>query len=563
MEWSTACPDWEKRIVAGESLIPFAPLFPKEADAALEVFKAFRVVDVQGAPTVGEIARPWILDFAATFFGSYDPESGKRLIQTYFLKVSKKNWKSGIAAFLMGTLLIRNWRESGEFGIIAPTTEVANNAFGPLAHAIRKDDELSDLLLIQDHIKTITHRTTGAKLQVVAADSDTVSGKKFAVTLVEELWQFGKRHNADSMLQEATGGMASRPEGAVIFITTESDEAPAGVYRAKNIYARKVRDGEIVDSSFLPILYEWPRHMIESKACLELENAWITNPNLGASVSADWLRSKYDESKAESDKSFQSFCAKHLNCEIGLALGSDRWAGADYWQAQARPAFTLDELLKRCEVVTVGIDGGGLDDLLGLDMTGRDIVTREWVTWAHAWAHPSVLERRKSEAARFRDFAKDGDLTLVENIGDDVREVAALVAQCEASGKLYEVGVDQAGIGAIVEEMEKLGIQVKSPEHPDGKIVAIAQGWKMTGAILTAERKLAEGVLIHGGQRMMAWCVGNLKIEPRGNAIIATKQAAGRAKIDPVLAMFNAVSLMALNPVSTGSVYNSMGIYSE
>jgi phage terminase large subunit-like protein len=82
------------------------------------------------------------------------------------------------------------------------------------------------------------------------------------------------------------------------------------------------------------------------------------------------------------------------------------------------------------------------------------------------------------------------------------------------------------------------------------KIVGISQGWKMTGAIKTAERKLAEGVLAHGAQPLMAWCVGNARIEPRGNAVIITKQAAGTAKIDPLMALFNAVTLMSLNPES-------------
>lgn len=553
MEWSTALPDWERRIVAGESIIPCGPLFPEEAEAALEVFKALRVVDVPGAPTVGEIARPWILDFAAAFFGSYDPETGLRHIKSYFLKVPKKNWKSGITSFLMGTLLIRNWRESGEFGIIAPTTEVANNAFGPLKHAIRKSEELSDLLHIQDHIRTITHRTTKATLQVVAAESDTVSGKKFIVTLVEELWQFGKRAKADAMLLEATGGMASRDEGAVIYITTESDEAPAGVYKAKNLYARKVRNGEIVDPSFLPVLYEWPAHMIKSKECLNLEHAAIVNPNLGASVSREWLRAKYAETKAESDTAFQAFVAKHLNVEIGLALMSDRWSGADHWERNGDPLLTLDALLARSEVVTLGIDAGGSDDLMALAVLGRERDTGRWLAWCHCWVKRSVLELRKSEAPRLEGFQADGDLTITEDLTQQITALAALVEKVRASGLMAEkgIGVDRARIEAILDELNAVGIG-------DEQVQAVPQNWTLMGPIIACDRKLTEGALKHADQPIMAWAVGNAKVEVHKNAFTITKQASGTAKIDPLMAMLDAAALMARNPESSGSVYEDL-----
>lgn len=541
-EWSTACTDWAKRLVEKASIIP-PPIFKDQADQALSIFKELRVSDLPGKPTFGECSEPWVFDFVSAIFGGYEAETGKQLIREYGLLISKKNTKSTIAAGIMLTALILCWREDEEHLILAPTKEVADNSFKPAAGMIRADDELSDMFQIQDHIRTITHRVTRNTLKVVAADTDTVSGKKAGRVLVDELWLFGKRANAEAMFMEALGGQVSRDEGWVIYLTTQSDDPPAGVFKDKLGYWRDVRDGKILDRKTLGILYEFPDHIIESKGYLQPKNFYITNPNIGRSVSAEWLVDELKKNQNKTGGTLQQFLAKHLNVEMGLNLRSDRWAGAEFWEAQARKNVSFEEILDRAEVVTVGIDGGGLDDLLGMAVVGRDKTTREWLAWTHAWAHQSVLERRKSEASKLMDFVAAGDLTLVEYLGQDTQEVAERVSMIEAADLLDKIGVDPSGIGAILDELV-------AAEIDQEKVVGISQGWRLGGAIKTTERKLAEGGLIHGGQPLMVWCVGNAKVEPRGNAILITKQVSGAGKIDPLMALFNAVSLMALNPAA-------------
>jgi phage terminase large subunit-like protein len=176
-------------------------------------------------------------------------------------------------------------------------------------------------------------------------------------------------------------------------------------------------------------------------------------------------------------------------------------------------------------------------------------MTRRWLLWSRAWAHQSVLTRRKGEASVLHDFEAAAELRIVQDLGEDIAEIAELARRIDGTGKLGCIGLDPFGVGCIIDALAGVGIA-----GPD-RIVGITQGWKLTGAIKTAERKLADGTMVHGGQGLMAWAVGNAKVEPRGNAVVITKQASGSAKIDPLMAAFNAVALMAMNPQPVGQSY--------
>jgi phage terminase large subunit-like protein len=142
-----------------------------------------------------------------------------------------------------------------------------------------------------------------------------------------------------------------------------------------------------------------------------------------------------------------------------------------------------------------------------------------------------------------RDFDKAGELTIVSIPGQDMDELADNFKMVEDSGLLYQIGLDPNALGSILDAMLQAGV-------PEDKMVSVNQGYRLAGSIRATERKLAEYVLKHGNTGLMKWCVSNAKVKAVGNSIVITKQVSGSAKIDPLIALFNAVSLMALNPPS-------------
>lgn len=541
--WSTAVPDWEERLLSGQSLVPDLPLFQAEADRALRIFKRLRMPDVYGQPTMGEACGPWFFPIVSALFGSYDVTTNRRMIQEFFEVIPKKNSKSSNGGAVMVVALIVNRRPEAEFLLVAPTKEIADIAFKQASATIRIDEELEKLFHTQRHIRLITHRRTGATLQIKAADTDVITGSKALGTMIDETHVFAKMKRAAGVFSELRGALAARPDGFLFQTTTQSKEPPSGVFKAELDMARAVRDGRM-QLPLLPVIYELPHRLAKDDGWKKRIYWGLVNPNMGRSVDEGFLERELRKAEDQGVAALALFASQHFNVEIGLALQTDRWAGRDFWMGQADPLIDLAALIERCDCIVAGIDGGGLDDLLAFGAMGREKGTRNWLHWGKAWVHRSVLDLRKSEAPKLLDLEKAGELTIVDDLGIARTEIAAMVEEIEESGLLAEknaIGVDPMGVGLIVEEIADRGIATD-------RIIGIPQGWQLNGAIKTAEVKLAEGGLFHAGQAIMAWAVGNAKVEPKGNAITITKQAAGTAKIDPLMALFNCVALMSKNP---------------
>lgn len=555
--WDLSCADWIDRLKSGRSLVPDLPIDTAEGERAVAVFRKLRLHDVPGTPTMAEACGPWFLDIVRVFFGSFNRATRRRMIRELLLLVPKKNSKTTNGALLMLTALLINIRPDATFILTAPVQDVAEKAYEAVVGAIELDEVLKKLFHTRDHKKTIIHRRTGASLEIMTFDPKVLTGQKVSGgALIDELHVVATMAKADRAVRQLRGGMLPFEEAFLAFITTQSEDAPSGVFAAELTKARDIRDGKR-KGVMLPVLFEFPRDMQKDREQWTDPGNWsMVTPNLERSITLGRLEEEFETAKDTGEAELRAWASQHLNVEIGLALMSNRWAGADFWEGQADASINLDTILARCEVIAVGIDGGGNDDLYGLNVLGRDTKNGHMLSWSRAWALPIVLERRKDISERLLDFAKQGDLVIVPKIEDACEQVVALIQRIDEAGKLgtldegkrKAIGVDSACIKQTLDALNAAG-------YPDESICSVSQGWRLGSAIKSAELYLSSGTLLHADQPLMDWCVGNAKVEPRANSVLVTKQASGSAKIDPVMALFNNVDVMGRNPQGTGQSF--------
>ncbi|HEY1753726.1 MAG TPA: terminase TerL endonuclease subunit [Caulobacteraceae bacterium] len=591
-DWSFACPDWEQRLREGRSLVPRLPLDEAEAARAVGIFNRLRIPDVPGQPTMAEAAGDWQRDIVRAIFGSIDPATGRRRVGEVFCLVPKKNSKTTGAAAIGLTAMLMNVRPRAEMLILGPTQAIAETGFQQAVGMIDADAEhdpqgrfLQRRFLPQEHTKTILDLKTRARLKIKTFDAKILTGAKPVVAIVDELHVLALLKGAANVFGQIRGGFLANPESLLVIITTQSDSEPVGLFKTELEYARGVRDGRITGPRvrMLPVLYEFPEAVQTSDDKQWMDPAlWpMVTPNLGRSVTIDRLIEDFEGAREKGEEELRRWASQHLNIQIGLAMHAGGWRGAAYWLARADKSLTLDELIARSEVIVAGIDGGGLDDLLGLALIGRERGTGKWLIWGKAWAHDDVLERRKDIAERLKDFDKDGDLVIIGHnggpplddddedegedpsedadgegepprvAGDDVVELADIIVRVRDAGLLpaaAAVGLDPHGVADIVDELDRRGLT-------EEQMVPVAQGYRLHGDIKGLERRLKKGGADHSGSPLLNWNVGNAKVEQRGNAVLITKQACGTAKIDVLIAILCAHHLMSRNPTAAGNSY--------
>ena len=287
----------------------------EQADRALKLFGYLKHSKGEwaGKPIQLEPWQAWII---ATVFGWIDEDTGKRRFRTVYEEIARKNGKTTKLAGIGLKGLTKDDEGGPEIYSAATKRDQAAILFAEAQRMVRQSRPLAKRLHAQQH--QILNPGNFGVFKPLSADGQTMDGLNPHMALVDEL----HAHKTPEVWDVLKSALGSRSQPLIWAITTAGFNKNGICYEVRD-YAIKVLQSIIDDDTFFTVIYS-----IDDGDDWQTEANWIkANPNLGISVSLDYLREQARQA-AVMPTAKVNFLTKHLNVWV---TGESLWCNVERW----------------------------------------------------------------------------------------------------------------------------------------------------------------------------------------------------------------------------------------
>jgi phage terminase large subunit-like protein len=490
------------------------------------------------------ILETWQEKFIRTLFGTLNPD-GTRQYRTVYFSVGRKNGKSELGAAVGLYLLVADSEPGAQIYSAACDREQAGLVYQAAEPMVKQSRSLAKRLKVLDARKRIVYPAENSYYQVLSAESYTKDGLNSHGILFDELHAQPNRDLWD-VLTTSTG---TRRQPLILIMTTAGFDRNSICFELYD-YACKVRDGVIVDPTFLPVIFEAPE-----EADWKDEKVWkMANPALGKFRKVDEIRTLCLQAQEVPAKEM-TFRRLYLNQWVNSVT---RWLPMDKWDACS--GFVGELAGKPCYA--------GLDLASTTDLAARALVFPQedgsydflWHYWIPA---DTAAAKERKDKVPYREWARQGFITLTPGNQIDYKFILKQVQEDMAAYNLRELAFDRWGSQKLTTDLQELGFSV-DPKVDGPKLVAFGQGYaSMSAPTKELMSIVLSGKLRHGGNPVSRWCADNMVVamDPAGN--LKPDKAKATQKIDGMVAAIMGLDRATRhNPDAGVSVYETRGVLS-
>ena len=380
-------------------------------------------------------------------------------------------------------------------------------------------EELSDLYEVYNN-SILCHASNGV-IKALSSDAHTAHGYNPSLAIMDEVHMQKTRDLWDAMIS----GQANRRNPLTIGITTAGSSRTSLAWDLHE-EARQILDpGSGIEDD---ALFCYISSLDEDDDWQDPAVWWKANPNLGVTVSEDYLA---DLARAASrnpglENSFRRF---NLNQWTEQAV---RWISIHEWDKVARE-IDLDDLVGL--PCWAGLDIGETRDLNALVLVFRR--DDEFLAVPFFWAPvDSIDERADRDRREVKEWMNRGFIRGLPGTRTNSARMSVDIAEIIDRFNVQELAFDPWGSNAVIERLKQ--------DHgvPESLLTKFRQGPGNYSPVLKEfDRLLAAEKFTHNGNPVLRWNAGNLAIKEDPNGNIRPDKEKSGDKIDGIVAMFMAL----------------------
>jgi len=487
---------------------------------------------------------PWQQAVIGNLFGwkRWSEEHGceVRRYRKALLFVPRKNGKTPICAGIILAVMTIDPEHGKQIYGAASEYGQASLVWRHAQGMVRQNPALAKRFAIyKGQSKSIVDEEDFTAYKVISSDAGSAHGQNTSLAVVDELHTLPDRE----LIEAINTSTANRVQPLVVYITTSDYERPDSICNETYDYAVEVRDGVRKDPTFLPVIYEAPKGTTDAE-CGDPKIWAIANPNLGVSVSREYLAAAWEEAK-DSPPLINTFKRLHLNIRTDAA---EAWITSDQW-SRCDGEIIVEELAGRCCY-------GGLDLATTSDATclalwfpmeeGPDqVLLYCWMPQATA------VNPKNKNSDLWRQWISEGLVTPTEGNSTDYNVVRRdITGVMPGTDQLTgESLADLFDIREIAVDRNFQGQQLMMDLADDGiDVVPFGQGFmSMAAPTKDLYEIVINGKLNHGGNPMLSWMVGNVMVETDAAGNWKPSKKVSKQKIDGAVAMIMALGRATVN----------------
>ena len=469
---------------------------------------------------------PWQQFVLWNIFG-WKNADGTRRFRYAYIEIARKNGKTALSAGIGLYMLFADGESRPEVYSAATVKDQAKICFSDAVEIVKATDLKSYLTPYRN---SIVYELKGGTMKPLSSDYGTHDGLNPSCGIIDEF----HAHKDSGMFDVIKSAFGARRQPLMFVITTAGFNKSGACYAYRENVIKVLR-GVNEDDSLFCIIYT-----LDDKSEWDDPKMWIkANPNLGVSLSADYLADQVKDAKNRPE-----------------AVRNVMTKNVDLW-VDAERTWILDDAWQKCIGTTAPADLKGCACWGGLDLSNVSDITAYVLLFhendrfqllPHFWIpEEKMLEKIRKENINYDKWVAEGYVTVTPGNVIDYDFVKADILRIVADYELRTSAYDRWNSSQTIIDLQNEGMEC----NPFG------QGYSsMSAPTKEFEKLVLTGKIEHFGNPVLRWMLAStlVKTDPAGN--IKPDKEKSTQKIDGIVA-----AIMALGEWMTAQANDERNPY--